>query len=996
LANNPPKPKNNAFKNAQSQQPKVKNDAAQTSVPKNNAMANAQNAAVVEPPKHKAPSLLGQLSNAVTALPSATVHLAAETVKSVPGALKQTVMAPVNAVTAGPEAAQRRFFKDVPIAEQFRASGSRTGGRLTDLASVPFGQQSIGRSKYGQAVKQGTILPTVLEDVGNVGLASAGASKIAGLAGAAGIPGAEALSSGLGKVSTLGADVAGGPAKVYTAIPNAIRSAARLGGVEIPTVSEGISAAAEAFARRNPGVLERFPTITPLGREGRASLQKNSSEAGFLKMQHERAMKLSDQVGADADTTAASLLVHSGQGARLANAEAASIGGFTDEQLAHQATGGYQGDLAASPAAARMAADYASGRLAPEKVAQIDQLNALRDPLAAQREAGVASRGNLKDEQLGYKPMSDQNALPHEVPVSDLPARLRIGETTGRRATADLRAQADEFAGSLPFVRDALHDAADDAETFIAQMEASGQDVTHVISGDPLARKSAAQVQTRKFSRMPARLSETMRKETMGHPLTNEGFYQNEWNRTFENVRNKAALDLETSVGSLPADLGVDATNLSGAALDRTMAAEGYTRVRPDKFGPSTADSRYVPDYLKNAYDHEFMGAGHRMPILPAVNRAWKTAVLPLSPKWHIGNVVGNLFMATVFGGTTPLQLIAQLGDARQMVKEGILNDSSQARLYTSNMTRGELGRGLVGQHGEIIGPHTNPSMLTPKGFIQASYRANSFIDDVTRTAVYLSKIDKGLSPEIAVRESLNAMGDFTRMTPFERNTIREIIPFYAWMRHVTQAAIRLPIEHPMRAAWMIALANEYGDPQGDLPAYFRSGLHVGNVNIPLGNMSPLNDVVSRSPFSLPGLAAAVSPAIKVPAEVGLGLDMSHLGTKPIATRPPEAGGRDAKGQLQFGKPILNPASIGNILVNQVPLARGLRDFIQGPAGRYGGTGQIIRDDKGNPVYPDNSGRVNALLRTLVPFPRKYTEDTGSITPPPGKKNNAMANVQNG
>jgi hypothetical protein len=248
------------------------------------------------------------------------------------------------------------------------------------------------------------------------------------------------------------------------------------------------------------------------------------------------------------------------------------------------------------------------------------------------------------------------------------------------------------------------------------------------------------------------------------------------------------------------------------------MAAEGYTRVRPDKFGPSTADSRYVPDYLKNAYDHEFMGAGHRMPILPAVNRAWKTAVLPLSPKWHIGNVVGNLFMATVFGGTTPLQLIAQLGDARQMVKEGILNDSSQARLYTSNMTRGELGRGLVGQHGEIIGPHTNPSMLTPKGFIQASYRANSFIDDVTRTAVYLSKIDKGLSPEIAVRESLNAMGDFTRMTPFERNTIREIIPFYAWMRHVTQAAIRLPIEHPMRAAWMIALANEYGDPQGDLP----------------------------------------------------------------------------------------------------------------------------------------------------------------------------------
>ena len=159
---------------------------------------------------------------------------------------------------------------------------------------------------------------------------------------------------------------------------------------------------------------------------------------------------------------------------------------------------------------------------------------------------------------------------------------------------------------------------------------------------------------------------------------------------------------------------------------------------------------------------------------------------------------------------------------------------------------------------------------------------------------------------------------------------------------------------------------------------------------IPLGNMSPLNDVVSRSPFSLPGLAGAVSPAFKVPLELGTGIDLSHYR---IGTRPPGVPGRDEHGNLKLST-ILDPAAVGNILVNQVPIARGLRSVVQGDAGRYGGTGQIIRDNRtGQPTFPGDS-RVNALLKTFFPIPRAYTPE-GEVKPKTSTSSNPWA-VRNG
>ena len=71
-------------------------------------------------------------------------------------------------------------------------------------------------------------------------------------------------------------------------------------------------------------------------------------------------------------------------------------------------------------------------------------------------------------------------------------------------------------------------------------------------------------------------------------------------------------------------------------------------------------------------------------------------------------------------------------------------------------------------------------------GPVRAGYGVNQFMDNMARSAVYIGKRQKGQSVELATREALRAMGDFTKMNDFERNVIRRVVPFYAWQKHIT------------------------------------------------------------------------------------------------------------------------------------------------------------------------------------------------------------------
>jgi hypothetical protein len=325
--------------------------------------------------------------------------------------------------------------------------------------------------------------------------------------------------------------------------------------------------------------------------------------------------------------------------------------------------------------------------------------------------------------------------------------------------------------------------------------------------------------------------------------------------------------------------------------------------------------------------------------------------------------------MSTIGAGESPLALARQFMNA----KRGLTDESIPARLMEADPGASEF-RAMQGLGNDVAlnEPVFGNGMWKESGRLgraaNKSYHFNTAVDEMFRSMVYLAKVEKGMAPDLAIQEALKAMGDFSRMSALERGYVREVLPFYAWARHITQLTLRLPIEHPMRVAWTLHLADAYGDDQASLPDFARGGVKLGaNSFLPATSLNPFTDISRSALLSPTGFAAATSPIIKIPAFVGQGFDLSH-GFKQ-ATRPPGVGNRTERGNLEPG-PILNPAAIGNYIVNQVPIARGVRSAIQGDAGRYN-TGQIIKDKKGNIVYPGTQGKLGAMAGTLFPIPRR-------------------------
>jgi hypothetical protein len=237
---------------------------------------------------------------------------------------------------------------------------------------------------------------------------------------------------------------------------------------------------------------------------------------------------------------------------------------------------------------------------------------------------------------------------------------------------------------------------------------------------------------------------------------------------------------------------------------------------------------------------------------------------------------------------------------------------------------------------------------------------------DTPLTADDLTAADVDTIVATAHNEMLKAMGDFSRMSSFERRILRHIIPFWSWIRHSNTAFLRLHVEHPRRVIWMAHLANLFADPDltdreraiiaGMLPIDENSFLNVGSL------LSPVPDDAAESLYSPvgfgPTLGQGMSPAINFFVAAATGISM---GRGSQATRPGGVG--------SYYKPLIGEP--GNLLgytlnKNLPPQFRALRDLIQGPGPRYD-TGQ--KKETGTFQGP-MGGRAGSLAKLAgIPVP---------------------------
>jgi hypothetical protein len=331
---------------------------------------------------------------------------------------------------------------------------------------------------------------------------------------------------------------------------------------------------------------------------------------------------------------------------------------------------------------------------------------------------------------------------------------------------------------------------------------------------------------------------------------------------------------------------------------------------------------------------------GRLTTLMDPVMKVFRTSLLPLSPRWHLYNIMGGGMMTVL---RTDPTVFTKFGAARRMIRDGLIPDelravmaNNEARMsaemsYRAGITGGRLmneiadarAQGFIKQVGEA----TRPVRDAAGKVIEKSYEWNSMADDMYRAMAYLygydKSITKGLTEEAAQRAGITLtrkiMQSWDEITPLERTIMRYMFPFYGFIQHIMRYTLAYPFDHPIRTAIMGSFArNELEDMGTGLPERFLNSFFLGEPDkngmvkaINLQGMNPFSDVSSY--FSLAGLAGMSNPIASTVMQ-SLGLDPMTGGPElfPNLRYDPETGRLAAD----------NPGFLSNLVQNIVPQSR--------------------------------------------------------------------------
>lgn len=398
-----------------------------------------------------------------------------------------------------------------------------------------------------------------------------------------------------------------------------------------------------------------------------------------------------------------------------------------------------------------------------------------------------------------------------------------------------------------------------------------------------------------------------------------------------------------------------------------------------ERYAPATLESLktqyrisrpdlYIPRSIARNLEREAFATNRLTAVFDPAMRLFRTAVLPLSPRWHIYNGFGNFILTAAEIG--PVATFRHAGEAVRAIKFAYSNADSQIlprelRLTLSQLVRshgemnaamkaraaGEFSRGRrLAQHAieEVAKrpPGTVERLIEQGSGVKAplgnvlrwSYRLNGVVDDFFRAINYLHGREKSramFGDDAIVTESVHgkagidavrrAMPMWDDLTPIERSIVRSFFPFYSFTNFIVRYAFRYPADHPLRTSILAHLTNaELTDAQYDLPAHLQGTVFFGEADAE-GNQSgfnfnsinPFADIPSF--FTLGGLLSTVNPLVSTALQQ-LGVDTGLGGAEvfPDLRFDPETG------RLTTRKPDIVTNTIGNL----IPQARALTNML--------------------------------------------------------------------
>jgi hypothetical protein len=291
----------------------------------------------------------------------------------------------------------------------------------------------------------------------------------------------------------------------------------------------------------------------------------------------------------------------------------------------------------------------------------------------------------------------------------------------------------------------------------------------------------------------------------------------------------------------------------------------------------------------------------------------WKMWSLGARPAYHSKNTIGNLWNNYLAGVSTPKPYADAAAFQVKLAKNnmnGSIAGYKTDELYEAMATRGIFGEGQysgdIARNVEDVlkGGSYNPFTLSTRNpILRGGFKVGQTIEDNARIALFIDSLNKGKNFDEAASQVRKYLFDYGDLSPFERSTLKRLMPFYTWSRKNLPLQLEAIIRHPDKvnklnlARENIQFETDVPDIE-DVPDYIRSAMPIygaekflGEPAVPgtakaitLQNLIPFSDLTTFTKFldtetnapmtergklssTISTALGGVSPLLKAPVE---------------------------------------------------------------------------------------------------------------------------------
>jgi hypothetical protein len=283
----------------------------------------------------------------------------------------------------------------------------------------------------------------------------------------------------------------------------------------------------------------------------------------------------------------------------------------------------------------------------------------------------------------------------------------------------------------------------------------------------------------------------------------------------------------------------------------------------------------------------------------------WKKAVLSLTPRWLVNNLVGNNFFMGIADPAAMRYALAQQLDRGtraaleqlfgtkiiEGIEQGFWKDLDNAKQFGAQVPN------AFKLENRVPGPVYRPL----KKFSDWMYHFNTVKEQAARRGVFLSaagnaavagwikgfRTSDGLLKQIfekgvtkvdlvrAITAVNRTLGDFERFGPVEQYIVRRFLfPFYGFYRHAVKFTARMPFEHPLKATILRQIDELDKQMYADYPDYLQGAVRLGELgpNDLMLRLQRLNPLASLVGDKMP-ILSSLNPLLKIFLERQTGID---------------------------------------------------------------------------------------------------------------------------